>query len=319
MRARTAIECASHGETRRQAGSSPDMRTSSRPIARSGSSGRWRTVALGLILAAAVPTGARAQQVPERLGNFHAAAFDSVARIAQWLAQYDAVAWWTSDSLMAQIDALSEADRARLGPDWFAYEQDATWHAVYGRYHPATHTYDAVFHFGVDSLGRITRLTTPVDSALGARYGRMLSESREHLAGHVPDGLRFNGYVRPLPDGATDVWYVPAFQPNGVMVFGAELRFGFDSAGRLIDSTIAIDTLKGIRPDTTYTLNLLNEANEVPTVGKTLFLLLYRRYFGRIVIWNRAYTTSMLRHGNQEAWVHAARGDRADTSAVRPP
>ena len=296
------------------------MPNDSPPAVQPAAIARCGVFAFVLAAVAVLPADANAQRMPERVGNFHAAAFDSIAQIASWLARYDAVAWWTTDSLMARVSALSEADRARLGPDWFAYERDGTWHAAYGRYDTTTRTYDAVFHFRVDSLARITQLTEPVDSTLGARYGHMLSESRARLARHVPQGLRFNGYVRPLSNGATDVWYVPAIQTRGFyFVLGAELRFGFDSAGRLIDSSIVIDTLMGIRPDTTYTLNLLNEANDVPTVGKTLFLLLYRRYFKRIVIWNRAYTTSMLRHGNQEAWVHAARGDRPDTSTVRPP
>ena len=81
---------------------------------------------------------ASAQPRPTKGSDFPVAAFDSLDKVAFYLSQYDSFAWATTDTLSAHIDALGEATVARLGEEWFCVQRDGVWHAVFGRFDPAT-------------------------------------------------------------------------------------------------------------------------------------------------------------------------------------
>ena len=46
--------------------------------------------------------------------------FNQKATTAEWLYLYDAIAWWTSDSVMAE----KEEDQQRLGGEWFCFQTE---------------------------------------------------------------------------------------------------------------------------------------------------------------------------------------------------
>lgn len=51
--------------------------------------------------------------------------FNQKVELARWLYAYDMVAWQTSDSVMKQ----DKSELARLGSEWFCFQQNDTWHA----------------------------------------------------------------------------------------------------------------------------------------------------------------------------------------------
>ena len=252
-----------------------------------------------------------AARYPDRLGGFPAAAFGEVVEAAEWMAQYDRVAWISSDMVMAEVARMSEDDRRRLGTEWFCFERDSVWHAVYGRWDEGAGRYDAVLHFVARRGRRIERSDEPVDAALATRYGRAIHVADERVPSAIREShARFNTYVRPRADGALDVWLIPAWQPDGVIVYGAELRYGVRDDGTVADSAVIVGALRAVRPDSTARLVLDNREREVPTVGQTLFLLLYRRYFGGVSVRSRDYVSTLVRTPDGEAWLHAHRDAR---------
>ena len=252
---------------------------------------------------------ARAQDRPTKGSDFPAAQFDSLDRIAFYLAQYDSFAWHTTDSLSAKLDSLGPAVMNRLGEEWFAYGKDSVWHAVYGRYHDSTDTYDAVVHY-TGSGGRITRSAVPFDQSLANRLGRALFISKQHLPKALASAnIRFNSYVKVREDRAIDVWFVPAWQSNGWLVYGSEFQYTMDPEGRTVrDSVVRFDNIKGMRADSTQTLQLVHANTPgIATVAEILFMRLYSGYFAHVRVITRDWVSEFFKAGEQRAWLHALR------------
>lgn len=68
-------------------------------------------------------------QAPSATPTFPAAAFDSVAGTAAWLARYDRVAWETSALVTTAVPHLAPEQVDRIGAEWFCFERDSIWHA----------------------------------------------------------------------------------------------------------------------------------------------------------------------------------------------
>ncbi len=200
-------------------------------------------IALRTVPLAAQPAGAR-------VGSFAAERFRANVAVAEWMLRYDRCAWVTSDSIPA---ALTRAEQQRLGPEWFCFEADGHWHAVYGRYDAAADRYDAVVHFRQAAPGGgFTRTGDTVATALTLPYARALHAAAARVPAEVrATGARFNSFVRLGPGGAPEVWLLPAWQPNGWLLYGAEFRYAFDRDGRALrDSTARVAPLRGMPSDT---------------------------------------------------------------------
>lgn len=271
------------------------------------------TLRLALVLALTIPTAMLHAQ--NTAAAFPAAAFDSVARVAEWLARYDQVAWETSALVTARVPHLAPEQVDRIGAEWFCYERDSAWHAVYGRYDAARERYEVVLHYMGRPGGGFTESTTRPDSLLAARYGRALWMTRSRLPADVRDeGVQLTTSVRARPDGTLDVWYLPAFQPDGWAVYGVELRYRVDSMARkVVDSTAVIGTLRGSLLDSTVTIDIDNTRNAMPTVGQAFFATLYASRFAAIVIENRDFVSELVPGDRGRVWRH----DRKD--GVNPP
>ena len=256
------------------------------------------------IVALAWGNTASAQATTEPV--FPRAAFDSVARTAAWLARYDRVAWETSALVTAAVPHLPPEQVERIGAEWFCFERDSTWHAVYGRYDAGRRRYDVVLHYSGRPGAGFAADRTPLDTALTARYGRALQMTRARLPEDVRDeGIQLTTFVRPRPDGALDVWYLPAFQPDGWAVYGIELRYVLDrSARRVTDSALVIGTLRGSLLDSTVTIEIDNERNAMPTVGEAFFAMLYASRFDAVAILNRDFISEFAAVDGTRAWVH---------------
>ncbi len=264
----------------------------------------WLAAAVMLVAAAATPLAAQEDSLARALVERVA----PVGEAAEWLVRYDRFAWVSSDSVMAADPALLQ----QLGPEWFCDTVDGAWHAFYGRFDPATDRYRIVFHYqGGD--GRPLRSTTvPVDSSRLTGVARAIHNTYARLPRPFAEGrVRLNWYVRRLPGDGVGVTILPAYQPNGVLVFGGEGHFLWDSAGRqLLDSTYLFSGFRGIRPDTTVELTIPAEDLEQPSIGQMFFLLSYHRWFRKLYI--------RTRYGLTTVFV-GADGEEAILTTVRPP
>ncbi|MFN2602900.1 MAG: hypothetical protein ABR582_09125 [Gemmatimonadaceae bacterium] len=268
-----------------------------------------RLLALSVVVSLLFVDSAHGQPRPKSGSEFPAAKFDSLDRIAFYLWQYDSFAWATSDTLAAQVATIGSDAARRLGEEWFCFKRDSTWHAVYGRFDEAADRYDAVAHYTSTGHGGIVRSPPFEDTALANRFGRALVTTRRRLPPEIQKaGLRFNSYVREREDGGIDVWYVPAWQQNGWIVYGAEFQYILDGSGRSVkDSIVRVGRLEGARPDSTASISLHPEGPGVPTVAELLFVHLYTKYFAHVRVFTRDWVSELFHANRQWAWIHALR------------
>jgi len=259
----------------------------------------------------AAASAASAQPRPQNGAEFPAAQFDSLDRIAFYLWQYDSFAWATSDKLAAEAGTLGKAITDRLGSEWFCFKRDSVWHAVYGRYDPQTDTYDAAVHYVSTSGNKIVRTDAPIDASLGNRFGRAIYLAGQRLPQPLrSSNLRFNSYIRERADDGIDVWLVPAWQSNGWILYGVDFQYTLDREGRTVrDSVVRLGDIKGARPDSTATVQLVHpNAPGIPTVAELLFIHLYTKYFAHVRVITRDWVSELFhRRGVPSAWIHALR------------
>ncbi|HEU4588026.1 MAG TPA: hypothetical protein VFS11_05245, partial [Gemmatimonadales bacterium] len=260
---------------------------------------------LGCLLATAGRLAA--QDSPHQLDY---EAFNANATVARWMMVYDRVAWVTTD-LVVQ---LPRETQAQLGNEWFAYERDGHWHAVYGRYDPAADRYHAVVHYVRADTG-FRRTPEPPDSLDALAFGRAL-----HLTGNWRHGknappVRFNQFVRRLPDGRIEVWYLPAWQPNGCIAHGIEVQYTLSPDGFVVvDSAWRGSRLALIAPDRNRYEVLDEHEATVPSVGSLFLVMAYGTAFRQLYIETRDVRTTLFRDGSKVAWISAVRPKTGEAS-----
>jgi hypothetical protein len=256
------------------------------------------------------PTRASGQiQHPDTV-PFPKAAFDSNVAVADWLLRYDRAAWLTSDLVMKEPKAVIE----QLGEEWFAWPEGERWHAAYGRYDDVADRFTPILHYAQADSG-FAPIAAPVDTSALTAYARVLARSRAMLAPALhSDRVRYNPYVRRLPDLRLEVWYLPAGF-GGMFFEGAEARFLFDSTGRtVVDSATSVYRLRAWRPDTTAVIRLRYDAAEVPTVGSIFFLYQFGRWFKNVMIDTKYHLTTL----GRGAWISAVKPPAPSTPAGAP-
>jgi hypothetical protein len=123
-----------------------------------------------------------------------------------------------------------------------------------------------------------------------------------------------NSYVREGENGEIEAWFLPAWQPNGFIVYGAQMTFVFDSSGRrLIDSTVMVNELRGARPDTTGIFSVYENNNSVPSVASIFLMLAYHSYFSHVYAYSRNFLSSFLPR-EEGVWIHAVRMAACDST-----
>jgi len=227
--------------------------------------------------------------------------FNKKMEVAEWLYQYDMIAWKTSDSVMTQ----DKKDLERLGSDWFCFQKNNNWHAVYGKYE--NKQFDLVFHFKVDINGQVSKTTEMVDTTLLHRYSRALhtaSSQIETLKDTV--NLRFNQYIKENDDQTLSVWILPAFQPNNVAVYGGEFIYTIDSTGTKVlkDDSYFQGQFRGFKVDNPREIWINYRETEKPTLGAIFFAWYYKSYFTKIVIDNSKSISTPFNADNSWTWIH---------------
>lgn len=246
--------------------------------------------------------------------DFDVADFNRKFEVAEWLVRYDTVAWKTSDLLMTQ----SKAELARLGEDWFCFEDEhGRWHAVYGKLE--NNKFDLVSHFVVQSSdGKITRTTDKIDEDFLVSHARALITARKKLKESIPaDSPLHNQYMKRNADKSFTVWILPAFQSNGVAVYGGEFIYAIDSAGEKItkDESYFQGAFRGFKTDPPREIWLNYHEKEKPTLGAIFFVWYYKQYFTKIFIDNTKSTSTVIKNGNGYMWVHVEKDKSPPTRA----
>lgn len=263
---------------------------------------RVRKIALLAVLLAPVPLHAQAQSFP-------AAEFEANLATARELLAYDRCAWRSTDALLRQ----PRSELTGLSPVWMCLQQEGMWHGLYGRFDAAADRYEVRFHFELagDSVSPGRR---PVDTTRVAAAARALAAT----LGSMPEAFtrtraRFNTYVVFRGDSALSVWVLPAWQENGVALFGGEARYDYGSDGRVLTARHVIEgPIRGTRPDSSVAFRVDSNGSGVPTVGDLFFFFLMRPYFASIRIQTDRYSSTIVRTDKDEAWVHVARAQASE-------
>jgi len=259
-------------------------------------------------------------QKTEKAGpKFDIVDFNKKAETAEWLVRYDIVAWKTTDVLVAQ----NKAEMPKLGPEWFCIEDKAKdrWHAIYGKL--ANGEYNVAVHYLMDTAGKITKTSEKLDQKMLDGYANALATARVRLETKVPKGsVKFNQYIRRNSDDTFDVWMLPAFQPNGVAVFGGEGIYHLDSGGDTIlsDSSYFQPNLRGFQTGSPREIWLNYSELEKPTLGSVFFVLYYKEYFTRIMIDNSTSTSTLLKDPKNSSymWVNIEKDPAEHPKSSKP-
>ena len=234
--------------------------------------------------------------------NFDISDFNNKMRVAEWLCYYDQIAWISSDSVMKQ----DPDEIKKLGADWFCFQKESTWHAVYGKYE--NNIYDLVFHFKVDSTGQLTKTNEKVDPLMLNRFSKALQLANSQLT-ELRDSihLRFNQYIRQNEDQTINVWILPAFQPNSVAVYGGEFVYTIDAAATKIidDHSYFQGEFRGYKIDKDAEIWLNYQELDKPTLGTIFFAWYYKSYFTKIVINNSKSISTPIESDKSWTWIHA--------------
>ncbi|NBP70101.1 MAG: hypothetical protein EBR30_14535 [Cytophagia bacterium] len=228
--------------------------------------------------------------------------FNEKFDLVLWLSEYDAIAWLSSDSVMVQ----DQNELKKLGPEWFCFkDSDGIWHAAYGRLNEDL--YDLVFHFKVDKEYRVIKSSEMIDSSLlnsHAKALRTVNNKLKQLKDSV--NISFNQFIRQNRNKTFDIWILPAFQTNGVAVYGGEFHYIVDQTGGNIISQDSYyqGVFRGFKADPPREIWLNYRDKIDPTLGSIFFAWYYKKYFTSIKIDNKDYFSTPFKDGENYTWLH---------------
>ena len=108
--------------------------------------------------------------------HFDITDFNKKADIAEWLYQYDLIAWKTSDVVMTE----PKSEINTLGGEWFCYKDNNNiWHAFYGKDDDGI--FNTVFQYTVDSTYLVNKSNIKMDTTVLNAYSRAIVNATKQL------------------------------------------------------------------------------------------------------------------------------------------
>lgn len=257
-----------------------------------------------LIICLSIFSSAQDNSIPASQETFMKLHYQNSDIAAKMLA-YDHVAWVSSDS----VQTLSEEELSTYGGQWFCYlDSIGVYHALYGAYDS---NYTLTAHYLVDSITyAVNRSFAPFDTTLASSYSKAynlaLSRKREFLG--MDDRLRYNHFIFHT-DSTISVHFVPAFQPNGYMIYGAEQHYTLNSdATKIIDTLEYYDEYRGYQQAPGKEITIGFDKLNYNSIGALFFLMYYEQYFKSITIRTNNYITTTIKGKDGDiSWLHAER------------
>lgn len=260
-----------------------------------------RSIIIFALFAFLVGTGF-SQKPSVDVPDFDIVDFNKKFETAQWLVDYDNVAWKTTDVILQ----LDKKELERLGQEWFCFQDaDKLWHAVYGKLTAAG--YQLGFHFTMDPSGKIAKSEVKLDQSFLTRHARALSTGRAKLMATVPEGSpTFNQYIKENSDKTFSVWLFPAFQTDGLAAYGGEGIYTIDQSGQKVTKDESYFQLyfRGFKTKPLREVQLNYSEMKKPSLGAIFFVWYYKSYFTNILIDNEKSTSTLVRSDKGYVWVH---------------
>ena len=164
-----------------------------------------------------------------------------------------------------------------------------------------------MFHLVVNADGKITRSEAKLDQGFLDRHARALSTGRAKLKTAIPENSpRFNQYIRENADKTLSVWLLPAFQPNGMAVYGGEGIYTIDAEGQKVikDESYFQANFRGFKSEPPREIWLSLTEMEKPSLGAIFFVWYYKPYFTKIFIDNKKSTSTAMKTDDGYIWAH---------------
>jgi|WetSurMetagenome_2_1015567.scaffolds.fasta_scaffold188418_1 hypothetical protein len=229
--------------------------------------------------------------------------FDDKYFTALWLHWYDNVAWWTSDSVLAEKDSVKKL----LGKSWFCYQIDSSWNAAYGGYDSIKQSFAPVLMYVVNNKAKVIKVPPKIDTSFANPLARALHVSYSNAMGFLGSildstGVKFNPYVRREADSSISVWFLPGFYENQC-TYGVDISYRLTNTGDSIISKQINDIgLRYFKPDKKIGIVLNDLQNEMPSIGNIFFLIQFRNYFKYISINNKSSKSTMIFSKDKKDW-----------------
>jgi hypothetical protein len=233
---------------------------------------------------------------------FNMEEFNKRFDLAGDLALDDMVAWWTSDSIMAEKpNKLDSLDKT-----WFVYEEKGNRLAFYGRYNNEKGQYITKYSFSADKAGKVKRISNKISNKTLA-YAQVVTtgESKlKEIMDSINIDIRYNHYIKRFENNFYEMWFLPAGAGN-YCAYGLDIHMTIDSTRTRIKGYEIIGN--GLRyfefRDKPYKIELDNTYEIMPSVGNLFFMIMNRKYFERIIIVNKKSISSMVYSPDTKEWV----------------
>lgn len=228
--------------------------------------------------------------------------FYEKSAIAEWLVNYDKAAWWSTDSLMTKDKSRIE----RLGKEWFCFQDSTnTWHSVYGKYENGV--YDQVFHFVVKSQSEVKESAEVLDQNFLAAHAKALNRAFQAADSITSSsGIAFNNYIRKKENGNFEVYIFPAFQTNGVAVYGGEFVYEISPDNEIVkDNSYYQGQFRGFKSNPPREIWLNYRELDQPSLGAVFFAWYYKPYFTKIHIDTKKSISLPMQDSDRWIWVHS--------------
>ncbi len=233
---------------------------------------------------------------------FDTTRFNSMLQTTQWMCEYESVAWTADET----HDRFREMPFIRFGQQGVCLiDSSGQWQVVYGSY--KEDIFRPEFAARSESETLITIDPTTVDSVQLLPLFRALNQTYQAIS-HQTDSIEvhFDQFLRIHPDQSIEIHILPAFQPSGQGIYGAEWKFLYSPDGKkLITSTSYLQDIKGVWIGQPRELWLDYRSTGFPTMGAVYFAWYFKDFFTKIHI-DTQLTRSTLskdKAGNYE-WKH---------------
>lgn len=242
--------------------------------------------------------------------DFDIVDFNKKFEVAEWLVRYDYVAWKTTDEVMKQ----DKKELAKLGAEWFCFQdKNGVWHAVYGKFE--NEKYNLVFHFKIGKDSKVVKTDEKVDAEFLNLHAKALQTASKKMYSTFKDDNvpRFNQYIRQNADNTFSVWLFPAFQTNGLAVYGAEYIYTLDKTASIItkDESYKQKNFRGFKSSPPREIWLNYSEIEKPTLFGIFFVWYYKPYFTKINLETSNSVSSIIKINGSYSWIHVEKKDKS--------
>jgi hypothetical protein len=162
----------------------------------------------------------------------------------------------------------------------------------------------------MDKDQKVSKSTEKIDADFLNLHAKVLATANKKLSETLKDKNvpRFNQYIKQNADKTFTVWLFPAFQTNGLAVYGGEAIYEIDKTGEKItkDESYFQKNFRGFQTGKPREIWLNYSELEKPTLGAIFFVWYYKDYFTKIFIDN-SQTTSTVIDG---LWVHVEKEEK---------